>query len=643
MSKEKTLFYFGVITVISTVFGLQMLRVLLPSFVGYLRDSVGISSVSLAPLALLVFSLVFLAGFVHRWVGTRPYFLVTIFGLVLVRVIEQWSTSALFDLLFSSIGVVLFLFYLPMAYSTALSWKNQGAVKYGLFILLGIAVDTALSAGFGTLDLSWQPGLIPVIGILIIGAVLAGSLYLFLRNFEAPIAEPGWRINLSLAAFGPWLFLQMLVFQNIPRLSAMTGFETPAAASIIIAGNALAILLIIGLFNRGSKNLLYLSIISGIFMIVSTLPVIQISSTIMSLVFLAGQISAALVFIFFIPKYHAGVQKEGMIVTSVQHGIGYLLFILLVFLYYLTFDIQLGFRAQALLPVAAVLCTLGAVYSSYIVETKGNLNILYTTAAVSFSLLIFPAVLQFTWNSPEFIQPQPGNRSVNIMTYNLHNGFNTDGRLDLESLASVIEKSGADVIGLQEVSRGWLIWGAADTLLWLSQRLGMPYISGPTADPQWGNAILSRYPLDNIQLETLPPEDLLIRRGFIQADVDIGYESINIVVTHFHHRLENSEIREGQSAEIIENLQPGKPTVFMGDLNATPDSNEIQMLAEADLVDVAAEIGNPPNFTYYSAEPERQIDYIWHTMDLQASQFEIFKTTASDHFPVFSAISIPEE
>lgn len=378
-------------------------------------------------------------------------------------------------------------------------------------------------------------------------------------------------------------------------------------------------------------------------MIVSTLPVIQISSTIMSLVFLAGQISAALVFIFFIPKYHAGVQKEGMIVTSVQHGIGYLLFILLVFLYYLTFDIQLGFRAQALLPVAAVLCTLGAVYSSYIVETKGNLNILYTTAAVSFSLLIFPAVLQFTWNSPEFIQPQPGNRSVNIMTYNLHNGFNTDGRLDLESLASVIEKSGADVIGLQEVSRGWLIWGAADTLLWLSQRLGMPYISGPTADPQWGNAILSRYPLDNIQLETLPPEDLLIRRGFIQADVDIGYESINIVVTHFHHRLENSEIREGQSAEIIENLQPGKPTVFMGDLNATPDSNEIQMLAEADLVDVAAEIGNPPNFTYYSAEPERQIDYIWHTMDLQASQFEIFKTTASDHFPVFSAISIPEE
>ena len=36
------------------------------------------------------------------------------------------------------------------------------------------------------------------------------------------------------------------------------------------------------------------------------------------------------------------------------------------------------------------------------------------------------------------------------MDYNLHNGFNTDGQLNMEALAQEIEASGADVIGLQE-------------------------------------------------------------------------------------------------------------------------------------------------------------------------------------------------
>ena len=47
---------------LTTLFGLQMLRVLLPSFVWYLGDSVGVSYVMLGPIAIGTFLAAFLAG-----------------------------------------------------------------------------------------------------------------------------------------------------------------------------------------------------------------------------------------------------------------------------------------------------------------------------------------------------------------------------------------------------------------------------------------------------------------------------------------------------------------------------------------------------------------------------------------------------
>lgn len=44
-----------------------------------------------------------------------------------------------------------------------------------------------------------------------------------------------------------------------------------------------------------------------------------------------------------------------------------------------------------------------------------------------------------------------------MMTYDLHNGFNTRGALDLEALARTIETQKPDVVALQEVARGW-VW-----------------------------------------------------------------------------------------------------------------------------------------------------------------------------------------
>ena len=44
---------------------------------------------------------------------------------------------------------------------------------------------------------------------------------------------------------------------------------------------------------------------------------------------------------------------------------------------------------------------------------------------------------------------------MKVLTYNIHHGAGIDGVLDLERIAQVIEQSGADVIGLQEVDNHW--------------------------------------------------------------------------------------------------------------------------------------------------------------------------------------------
>jgi endonuclease/exonuclease/phosphatase family metal-dependent hydrolase len=227
------------------------------------------------------------------------------------------------------------------------------------------------------------------------------------------------------------------------------------------------------------------------------------------------------------------------------------------------------------------------------------------------------------------------------MSYNLHNGFNTDGRLDMEALAQIIEESDADVVGLQEVSRGWVVNGSVDMLQWLSQRLDMPYVTGPTEGLLWGNAVLSRYPIVSSETVPLPPESLLFRRGYTLVEIDIGSSTMRLINTHLHHITEDSEIRQEQVPPLIEAWGGAPRTVLLGDFNATPDSPEMQLLTGAGLVDVSAIIGPTPRYTSYSASPDQQIDYIWTSDDLEFTDFVIPQSTASDHLPLATTIILP--
>ncbi|NJN83067.1 MAG: endonuclease, partial [Caldilineaceae bacterium] len=215
-------------------------------------------------------------------------------------------------------------------------------------------------------------------------------------------------------------------------------------------------------------------------------------------------------------------------------------------------------------------------------------------------------------------------RPIRIFNYNLHNGFDPDGRLTIEEMAQAIEAENPDVVLLQEVARGWLIYGSLDMLEWLSQRLGMAYVYAPTTGPLWGNAILSRLPIENVEQHTLPPRDLLLRRGFVTAQVDTGGDRpLNVIDTHLHNPDDGSDVRVHQVETLLDYVQDLSGVVLAGDLNAEPDSPEMKMLEAAGLRDAVAEAGVLPDFTFPSRGASKRIDYIWLSPDLTPSEVAI--------------------
>ncbi|MCH7662805.1 MAG: endonuclease/exonuclease/phosphatase family protein [Chloroflexi bacterium] len=626
-------------TLITVMFGLQMLRVLMPSLAVYLRDTVGVGSLDLAPIAVGIFSLSFLAGILWRYAGPRTALWISAGGVAIVRVLEQISTSPNLDFYLSSLGVVLFLMYIPKGLALTRDEGAAGSSRFGVAFMLGLAFDTAIHVGVGTLDLTWQTGIVPLLIVL----VLAIDLLDKVRRTAAELSDDNhraghWSGSSALFALGPWLLLQMLVFQNVARVSALTGWETPAAGALVILGNALGLAAAVRLaHSRISAMVIGLG--SGLVLILSLLSP-EPTGTSAALQLLGGQILSFILAGILFTGFGKGKNTHGIARSTIANGIGKVLFVLLMFLYYVAYDIDFGFQSPVILLVLAILITLGVLMAARGKhQTPDSPN--YHAAMFAGILLIIPLILSLLWKTPESITPSATNKTVRVMSYNLHNGINTDGRLDLEAIAKVIEESGADVVGLQEVSRGWLIFGSVDMLSWLSQRLDMPYIYGPTGDAQWGNAVLSRYPILSAELVALEPSGLLLRRGYIKATIDIGGGTLTIINTHFTHVDEHDDERDIQSSQIIEARNGESTTIMMGDLNARPDDNAITILIDSGMVDISAEIGSQPTYTYYSTNPDHQIDYIFASSDLGYEDFIIPNTTASDHLPVVVTITIP--
>ena len=236
-----------------------------------------------------------------------------------------------------------------------------------------------------------------------------------------------------------------------------------------------------------------------------------------------------------------------------------------------------------------------------------------------------------------------------------HGTVVADAVLDIEPgrppVARVIRDSKADVVTLQEVDRHYSArsnW--ADQAEELGRRLRMQVTFGanidnpPPADRptriQYGTAILSRIPMKpagNTHLYRSPDQE---QRGLLHAVVDVRGVKVDVYNTHM---AASSAFDRGQQATQIVDLigEPKRPTVLMGDLNATADAPEIKTLTGL-LNDVWPVVGSGPGNTIESLNPTKRIDYVLVSDDVKAKTAEVVTTTpeASDHLPVIAELQV---
>ncbi len=96
---------------------------------------------------------------------------------------------------------------------------------------------------------------------------------------------------------------------------------------------------------------------------------------------------------------------------------------------------------------------------------------------------------------------------VRVLTYNIHHGAGTDGKTDLARTAGAIKRLTPDLVALQEVDKATTRSRGVDQAAELGRLTGMHFAFGKAMDfagGQYGEAILSRYPLMEIQVHSLP-------------------------------------------------------------------------------------------------------------------------------------------
>ena len=233
-------------------------------------------------------------------------------------------------------------------------------------------------------------------------------------------------------------------------------------------------------------------------------------------------------------------------------------------------------------------------------------------------------------------------KRVGILSYNIRHGKGLDGQIDLARIAGVIRSASPDIVALQEVDRRMSRTGYMDQAGELAHLTGMQVAFGRAMrfkeQGQYGNAILSRWPITRAETRPLPgklePRSVLIANMTISTDKD-NPVAILFLATHLALD-EASRLRSVTEIASIVDTWPG-PALLAGDLNAKPTSAVIDALGQTwnntttgqELITFGP---NPAQIDYIFYRPENR----WHVVETRV----IDERVASDHCPILAILDL---
>ncbi len=242
-----------------------------------------------------------------------------------------------------------------------------------------------------------------------------------------------------------------------------------------------------------------------------------------------------------------------------------------------------------------------------------------------------------------FIFSDAWSQRLRVMTYNIHHGADRHEKNSLDSIGYFIKSIKPDIVGLQEVDSLCERSGKIDQMKRLAEITGMHYTfvrHFPYQGGAYGLGVLSKYPI----LKTEGKKLQLLKEGPNGKSVSMLFATIKlsgkkeILFATAHYSAADKATRQSQVNETLQYLSGNPlPVIFTGDLNATPDANEIQLLQQhLQPVDTAL---TP---TFPDTQPAKKIDYI---LVSPRSLKRVKHVSApgvhhSDHLPLLAVISL---
>ncbi len=247
---------------------------------------------------------------------------------------------------------------------------------------------------------------------------------------------------------------------------------------------------------------------------------------------------------------------------------------------------------------------------------------------------------------------------LTIMTFNIQHGVDHARRLrtpglsdaaliDLGRVAEAIRRFQPDIVSLNEVRDAADKPGFCAQTRYLAEACGFPYFFFGQALPAetqgpYGNALLSKYPMDPVERVMIPDPDPIRPHGhyetrcLICASVRLPSGTV-LRVMNTHFGLEPEEAANAVET-VLSLTDPAKPTIFMGDLNLEPDSPCIQELHT--VYRDSASLLPKGTKTYPSHAPEIKIDYIMSCGPCRFLRAEVPDLVVSDHRPYLVQVEV---
>ncbi|MBE6884746.1 MAG: hypothetical protein E7487_09095 [Ruminococcaceae bacterium] len=224
---------------------------------------------------------------------------------------------------------------------------------------------------------------------------------------------------------------------------------------------------------------------------------------------------------------------------------------------------------------------------------------------------------------------------MKIMVYNTqHCADFYSGKINFAGIADVIKNSGAEIVGLNEMRSKGDLPAFEDQPKILSELTSLEHYFFAKAidcggNNPYGNALLSKYPILSAERIFVPDppvrdNDEFETRCLLKAKLACG---LTVMVIHFG--LNHSE-HVNAVQTVLEHLED-EHCILMGDFNVTPENKLLDPI-RARMKDAAAYF-EKPLLSFPSDVPDRKIDYIFVSPDVEVIGADIPAVIASDHRP----------